>query len=140
VTPDVSVNGRNVSGAHDAIPDDYVQIQANAGGFAMNLNNYSIGGAIPSTAKHMIGVVSGTNTGATYYDGGNKSSGASGASQGVPTFALYVDARNGAGVPDAGTYSTNQVAAIHGGGALTDTDVANLYSRLRTHMTAVGVP
>jgi hypothetical protein len=38
------------------------------------------------------------------------------------------------------TSGTQQCSAFHCGGSLTGTEVTNLYNRIRTYMTAVGVP
>lgn len=54
---------------------------------------------------------------------------------------FYVCARNNdSGTPTAGSHSTDQIAAAIFGGTLTGTEHGNLYTRLRTYMTAVGVP
>jgi hypothetical protein len=44
------------------------------------------------------------------------------------------------GATEANVFSTHQLAAFSAGGGLTATEAANFYTRLRTYMTAVGVP
>jgi hypothetical protein len=56
----------------------------------------------------------------------------------VPTGDIFICARNTGGGPDA--YSSDQLSAVTLGGGLTSGDVADLYTHLRTYMTAVGVP
>lgn len=56
-------------------------------------------------------------------------------STGISSNNYYVGAGNAAG--SATHHTTNKIATFSIGGSLTDTDVANLYSRLRTYMTAV---
>jgi hypothetical protein len=60
------------------------------------------------------------------------------ASASPPTVAFYVCARNDNGTPVIPT--NDQVSATSYGGSLTSTQAANYYTRMRTYMTAVGVP
>jgi hypothetical protein len=54
---------------------------------------------------------------------------------------FYVCARNNdSGTPTAGSFSTDQIAAVVFGGTLSSTEHGTLYTALRTYMTAVGVP
>lgn len=59
------------------------------------------------------------------------------ASNGNPNINLYTCGWNNAGTPDG--YG-QQMAAMSCGGSLSGTDVTNFYNRLRTYLTAVGVP
>lgn len=61
-------------------------------------------------------------------------------SHGAPNLPFYICGIRFAGntLPSFGT--TDQIAATSIGGDLSATDASNLYSRLRTYMTAVGVP
>lgn len=56
----------------------------------------------------------------------------------VPSLNIFICAGNFSGAP--GNYTTDQVAAAAMGGAFSATDATNFYNRLRTYMTAVGVP
>ena len=56
----------------------------------------------------------------------------------VPDQAFCVDASGQSG--GATNFGAHQVAAAFMGGALSSTDMSNFYTRLRTYMTAVGVP
>lgn len=57
----------------------------------------------------------------------------------IPSFNFFSLAENSSGSP-SGFNSTHQIACIFMGGGLSSTDVSNLSTRLRTYMTAVGVP
>lgn len=78
-----------------------------------------------------------SNAYAIYGNGGSKNTDAT-ASGAVPNCKFFVLARSSANAPN--NYGAHQVAASYFGGGLSDADVANFYSRLRTYMTAVGVP
>jgi hypothetical protein len=57
----------------------------------------------------------------------------------VPNQTFYLLARNRVGV-GAEAFSNEQLGAAYFGGGLSGTDATNLYNRLRTYMTVVGVP
>src|SRR5262245_979964 len=72
------------------------------------------------------------------YNNGTSINSDSGTSSFLPNLNYFVIARNNNG--SAGNQALDQYAAAVIGGALDDTDNSNLYNRLRTYMTAVGVP
>lgn len=86
------------------------------------------------------GLVTATRVNSTqeniYRNGGSKDTSAAN-SVGVDTIPFFICARNIGAIDNP---SQHQIAATHFGGGLTDTDVTNIYNRLRTYMTAVGVP
>jgi hypothetical protein len=71
----------------------------------------------------------------------NNTVGATGAgvSAGLPTQPLYICAQNNNGAPQNWNALDTISCAVMGAG-LNATDEGNLYARLRTYMTAVGVP
>lgn len=63
------------------------------------------------------------------------------ATSAVPNVTAYILALYDGGVSGPNYYnSTNRCSAAFFGGGLTSTDMSNIYSRLRTYMTAVGIP
>lgn len=80
---------------------------------------------------------SGANTGAAYVNGSQYGSNRNSTSSGVPNSNIC--ALGDPGLPSS-NYSSYQCGCLSAGGALSSTDVANFYGRLRTYMTAVGVP
>lgn len=105
---------------------------------AVNDNTGILASTFGATAGHVV--VSRTSSSALniYGNGGNKNSDGANSSVGIPNFNFLICAINASGTP--GGYFFNQVSAVSSGASLTDTDVSNFYSRLRTYMTAVGVP
>jgi|SRR5215472_7775160 len=90
-----------------------------------------------SGAGHYLGNRSGSSASQGYQNGSSLGSD-SNVSTTVPNLTAYILARNNAGTAD--DFCTDQLAAISFGGSLSSTDVTNFYNRLRTYMTAVGVP
>ncbi len=56
----------------------------------------------------------------------------------LDNLVFYILAENTDGTAQEGT--SNQIAAVSAGGSLNGTEAGNFYTRLRTYMTAVGVP
>ncbi len=71
------------------------------------------------------------------YNNGSSIDSDTDASTALPNEPIYVLARRQGG---ANIHSASQVAAASIGAGLNSTEQGNLYSRLRTYMTAVGVP
>jgi hypothetical protein len=95
--------------------------------------------AYPGPGFH-IANRSATSASQLYYNGSSIDTDA-GSSTLLPDTNFYVLARNSdSGTPTAGQFSPDQIAAAVFGGTLTGGEHANLYTRLRTYMTAVGVP
>jgi hypothetical protein len=95
-------------------------------------------GAPGTRQGHWIANRSGASASQVYQNGSNFSSpnATSGAVPNTNLFILCDD--NSASGPINGT--PNQLAMASAGGSLSSTDASNFYSRLRTYMTAVGVP
>ncbi len=80
-----------------------------------------------------------TSTTTQAYQDGSSFSSPNAASGPLPAFNILIAAdNNGAGGAILGT--PNQLAMVSIGGSLSAGDVTNFYNRLRTYMTAVGVP
>lgn len=76
---------------------------------------------------------------AVFGNGGSKDTYSSSTTSGIPNCNLYIGARNNNG--GAGDLrGAHEVSAAVFGGYLTDAEVLSLYNRMRTYMTAVGVP
>jgi hypothetical protein len=117
---------------YDTFSDGNVYARINDGTFSGSL------GAPGTRAGHWIANRSGASATQAYQNGSlfGSPNAAAGSVQNINcAFLAY---RVVAGVVSNG--SPNQVAAGSVGGNLSSTDAANLYSRLRTYMTAVGVP
>jgi hypothetical protein len=91
--------------------------------------------AVASAIGHYIANRSASNAVQGYKNGSSIISG-SVASTGVPNLQYFVLSDNN-GAPLG---ASNQVAMASIGASLSATDVTNFYNRLRTYMTAVGVP
>ena len=72
-----------------------------------------------------------------YRNGSSITSGGAGAAY-IPNQGIYILARNSSGT--ASNFSVDQVAAALFAASLTGAEHANVYTRLRAYMTAVGVP
>jgi hypothetical protein len=72
-----------------------------------------------------------------YYNGASLGSDAT-VSTAVPNNTMFICARHDVGA--GSQFSTDQICCAAIGGSLSSTDVLNFYNRLRTYMTAVGVP
>lgn len=73
-----------------------------------------------------------------YYNGSSLGTGGSSAAIVAGNLPFFVGGRNDNGTMAGGT--TDQISMVSFGGKLTSTQAANYYTRLRTYMTAVGVP
>ncbi len=63
------------------------------------------------------------------------------ASTTLDSLSAYILCHNNSSSPGVGTWgNTQQTAMASFGGSLSSTDTTNFYNRLRTYMTAVGVP
>ena len=112
-----------------------LQIRPNWGGVTGSVNiNSSTGLPSPvlsSVTKGSIILSRTDGNNANYFvNGSGKTGSSSNIANSMPT-ALYV-LRVGPG------YSPSRLACMTSGGALSDTDVGNLYSRLNTYLTAIG--
>ena len=95
------------------------------------------GGALANVSGHYIANRSGASASQAYRNGSlfaspNDTSGA------VQNLKFFLTCMNGDGTPFVG--NSNQLTMASIGGSLTGTDASNFYTRLRTYMTAVGVP
>lgn len=102
----------------------------NAGGTQFWRLNANAGGAFTvadGVAFHLGNRTSSTNTDG--YRNGASLGSSSSTSTGLPAAGLRLGIQN-----------DGQFAEFSAGGTLSSTDASNLYSRLRTYMTAVGVP
>jgi hypothetical protein len=106
-------------------------------GLAFRLN----GGGAALTSSPSNGFFIGQRTGASAVEGfrnGASVGTGSTASTTVPTTAFWVLTMNNNGALANST--ADEIAAVSYGGSLTSTQIANFYTRMRTYMTAVGVP
>lgn len=105
----------------------------------MRLNDGTSSGAIstgPAGATGLYLAVRDSSTNrAGYFNGSSIGNANSTTSGNIPSISLQWCAANGLGAD-----GNRQQCAFGCGGALTSADAGNLYSRLRTYMTAVGVP
>lgn len=93
------------------------------------------GGSAASGAGHWISNRIASPNAQNYHNGASVLG--SGTSNGIPNFDMYSLGTNQSGTArGAGV----QLAMVSVGGNLTSTETSNFYSRLRTYMTAVGVP
>lgn len=110
-----------------------------SGSTTMRINDSSASGAISSTpdgSGFYLGSRTSSSVRSGYWNGTSLGSTNSVTSQpvNVGNFVFLNNATAG------GLGSTKQISAGSVGGALTPTDASNMYSRMRTYMTAVGVP
>lgn len=82
-----------------------------------------------------VGTRTASNATAAYKNGSSAGTG-SGVSTFIPSFNLFIGARNSDG--SVGNETTAQIAATCWGSGLSATDAANLSSRINTFMTAIG--
>jgi hypothetical protein len=134
-TPDSTTMG-SLNGADQALIN--IKFSGN-NNFYARINDTSAGGntsGIGSMIGHWLASRDGSASTGAYFNGSNFFTplDVSGA---IPNVNMYVLGANSSGTP---TGLNNQQAAITFGGSLVPPDPANLYSRLRTYMTAVGVP
>jgi hypothetical protein len=128
---DADAAGANANNILDTFTDGNVYARIN--------DNASSGsqGAPASRQGHWIANRSGASASQLYNNGANFSS--PNATSGAPTNSnMYILSENDFTTSRYGT--PNQVAMASMGGSLSSTDASNFYSRLRTYMTAVGVP
>jgi hypothetical protein len=134
-------NGGALFGAY--VPPNYINLYdtANDGNIYARINDNPASGSqgAPGTKQgHWIVNRSGASSTQLYQNGSNFSS-PNAANVAIPNTNFAVLASHG----PSGTYvdgTPNQVAMFSVGGSLSSTDASNFYSRLRTYMTAVGVP
>ena len=87
--------------------------------------------AMTSIAKGSVILSRTDGNNANYFiNGAGKAGSSSNIADTVPS-SIYV-------LRNANAYSSSRLACMSTGGALTDTDVGNLYSRLNTYLTAIG--
>ncbi len=93
--------------------------------------------AVASTRGFFLANRSGAALSQGYYNG-SLSATINQAAGTIPNVTAYACCHQSAGNPDSG--SQNTIAEVSYGGSLDGTDNTNFYNRLRTYMTAVGVP
>lgn len=105
--------------------------------FALNSewNQALQGGSAASGAGHWLTSRNSSSNNAGYHNAASVLGGTN--TNGIPNRNMYSLAANYAGGPIG---VPAQIAMISIGGHLTSTDTTNFYNRLRTYMTAVGVP
>jgi len=137
---DVASNNSAI-GAQDGSANSAYIIVKYAGGstyFRINTGNVGSGSyAAPNTTGHYIGNRTGSG-GTVNYRNGTAVATESVASSTLPNGKVYTlgGASNGVNVIGVG----NQQAMASIGSSLNGTEAGNFYTRLRTYMTAVGVP
>lgn len=129
-----------LTGAMDgtALSDLFTYLVAGNTGLFVRINS---GGSVTLTNSGSRGFFTVNRSGAAscqgYYNGASLGTSAD-ASSGVPNVNFWACTGNLNNTLNGP--STDQIAAVAYGGSLTAGDAANLYARLRTYMTAVGVP
>ena len=93
--------------------------------------------ALGGSAPGFFAVNRSTSTAIQLYRNGSLDNSATDTSAAVPSYNIFVGALNYINTP--ASFSSDQAAACFFGGHLTATEHGNLYNRLRTYMTAVGV-
>lgn len=117
--------------------DKTALIASFGGNIQMRINDVAASGAIAASSGgtgHYIASRTSSTVRTGYVNGssiGSAGSATSAAPDNANFFSLFVNGQGG---------TSDQVAATSIGGALTGTDATNFYNRLRTYMTAVGVP
>jgi hypothetical protein len=103
--------------------------------------NSAVGSTISSATATKLGLITrtGANAATLYSDGASVGTDNTTASTVITDAVnIFFGATNGDGTP--GSFSDEQMACAVIGGGLNSTDASNLWTRLRTYMTAVGVP
>ncbi len=111
-----------------------------ADGFFLRMNTGTIK-TLPGGASQGLGTGnrSSVSTEEAYHNGVSLGQVTSGADTiAIPSFKIFIGGTNNAGTFSNGT--TDQFAAAAMGSSFNATQMANFYARLRTYMTAVGVP
>ncbi len=120
---------------------DYITIATFGLGSTTLLNINELAAGNTGASANSIGFFSLNRSAAaaiqSYQNGASIGSGTTSASV-IPSFAVFVGARNSSGT--AGLFSTDQMSAAALGGSLSAGETLLFYNRLRTYMTAVGVP
>jgi hypothetical protein len=130
-------NGGTAHGALNNTGSNETRIYYNTPNFVGDCN-VGAGITFAATTGH-LSYSRTTSTLGTLYTNGTAGNTDTGTTVSVSIETMFALARNRATGNTEG-YGTHQIAASHFGGALTATDSANLYSRIRTYMTNVGVP
>lgn len=124
-----------ILGGYDGV--HFTQMLQVAGGWFGFPNDSNVQATTFGSGPGLIHVQSDSSNNAIFGNGGSKQTTAGGAAT-VVNANIYFDARNNSGTADL--FGQHQIAGGYFGSNMTDTEVANVYSRLRTYMTAVGVP
>jgi hypothetical protein len=135
----VSSGGATVGSADSG--NESVLFTPFAGGTIFGRLNVTGGGGFgtDSSYNHYYTITRNTSTTVqAYRDGAAFGSPIGGTTTALVNRPMFMLAYNSGGSVAYG--NSNQVAAVSMGGLLSSTDAANLYTRLRTYMTAVGVP
>lgn len=108
--------------------------------FQRGTMNSELGGTLDSAvaAKHALINRSGASAIQLYVDGSSQGTDTDASNTLTGSVNIWFLARNFGGSVNQPT--KEQIAAGHFGSSLSSTDAGNLWSRLRTYMTAVGVP
>ncbi len=134
-TQSTGIIGYSVSGNEAAILPRY---DDGNGYFRTNSSNSTGGGATSSSAGFFMGNRSSSSAVQAYRNGSSVMSHTSGdTSVAVQNTTVSVCGININGITQA---SNHQIASASGGSSMNSTEASNYYTRLRTYMTAVGVP
>lgn len=87
---------------------------------------------------HWLGNRSASNLTTLYQNGASTGATGTGTNGTVNSTNAFILCRSNFGSPQSGVAST--IGMVSMGGGLTGTDITNFYTRLRTFMTAIGVP
>lgn len=125
-------DGAKQTDMFDTFTDGNIYVRTNSDGAAPNL------GPPATRAGHWIGNTNAANTEQVYQNGSLFGTPIGDTTAGPINFKFFALCRSESNIAKFG--APNQVAMVSMGGSLNATDALNFYSRLRTYMTAVGVP
>jgi hypothetical protein len=127
-------DGRIISGGTSGADSTHIYNPFGGSLYARINSAAGAGFVVPDSRGHVLGNRSGASATQTYRNGSSLGSDtAASAALLTQTFLVGNDLNSGAN-------TNHQISAVSLGGSLSATNASNLYTRLRTYMTAVGVP